>query len=147
MALAGVGAGLVVSCLVFATVGYALAMDLSVKKRRGWNLKPVVVAAVDVPAGTAIDFEHVSQRSVPEQFVTREMVQPDSASYVVNRPAAVPLLAGDPLLWSSIVPAQPDWECASRVDRLLEARGDAAVLAPLAEAVRARADALDGSRR
>jgi pilus assembly protein CpaB len=68
--------------------------------RRGWNLVPVVVAAQDVPEGTVITFDMISQRSVPEQFVTSSVVKPDSASYVVNQKVLVPLQAGDPLLWS-----------------------------------------------
>lgn len=68
--------------------------------RRGWNLVPVVVAAQDVPEGTVISFDMISQRSVPEQFVTSSVVKPDSASYVVNQKVLVPLQSGDPLLWS-----------------------------------------------
>lgn len=68
--------------------------------RAGWNLVPVVVAAVDVAEGEVITFEKLSQRSIPEQFVTSSIVKPDSASYVVNQKVLVPLQAGDPLLWS-----------------------------------------------
>ncbi len=68
--------------------------------RRGWNLVPVVVAAQVVPEGTVITFDMISQRSVPEQFVTSSVVKPDSASYVVNQKVLVPLQSGDPLLWS-----------------------------------------------
>jgi pilus assembly protein CpaB len=68
--------------------------------RRGWNLVPVVVAAQDIPEGTVITFDMISQRSVPEQFVTSSVVKPDSASYVVNQKVLVPLQSGDPLLWS-----------------------------------------------
>src|SRR5687768_2626899 len=78
---------------------------LSIKKkeadvRKGWNLVPVVVAAVDIPEGTVVTFDMISQRSVPEQFVTSSVVKPDSASYIVNQKVLVPLQAGDPLLWS-----------------------------------------------
>jgi pilus assembly protein CpaB len=68
--------------------------------RRGWNLVPVVVAAVDVAEGTVVSFDMISQRSVPEQFVTSSVVKPDSASYIVNQKVLVPVQAGDPLLWS-----------------------------------------------
>jgi pilus assembly protein CpaB len=68
--------------------------------RRGWNLVPVVVAAVDVSEGTVVTFDMISQRSVPEQFVTSSVVKPDSASYIVNQKVLVPVQAGDPLLWS-----------------------------------------------
>jgi pilus assembly protein CpaB len=68
--------------------------------RKGWNLVPVVVAAVDLSEGTVVTMEMVSQRSIPEQFVTSSVVKPDSASYIVNQKVLVPLQAGDPLLWS-----------------------------------------------
>ncbi len=68
--------------------------------RRGWNLVPVVVAATDIGEGTIVTFDMISQRSVPEQFVTSSVVKPDSASYVVNQKVLVPVQAGDPLLWS-----------------------------------------------
>lgn len=68
--------------------------------RKGWNVVPVVVAAQDIPEGTVISYDMISQRSVPEQFVTSSVVKPDSASYVVNQKVLVPLQAGDPLLWS-----------------------------------------------
>jgi pilus assembly protein CpaB len=68
--------------------------------RRGWNLVPVVVAATDITEGAVVSFDMISQRSVPEQFVTSSVVKPDSASYVVNQKVLVPVQAGDPLLWS-----------------------------------------------
>jgi pilus assembly protein CpaB len=66
----------------------------------GYNLVPVVVVAVDVPAGTVLTFDMISQRSVPEQFVTSSVVKPDSASYVVNQRVVNDLQAGDPVRWS-----------------------------------------------
>ena len=68
--------------------------------RRGWNLVPVVVAAVEISAGTEVTMEMISQRQVPEQFVTSSVVKPDSAPYIINQKVLVPLQAGDPLLWS-----------------------------------------------
>jgi len=68
--------------------------------RRGWNLVPVVVAAVDISEGSVVTFDMISQRAVPEMFVTSSVVKPDSASYVVGQKVLVALQAGDPLLWS-----------------------------------------------
>ncbi|MBX7097695.1 MAG: hypothetical protein K1X89_08285 [Myxococcaceae bacterium] len=80
--------------------GYVLAKRQANKMRQGWNLVPVVVAAVDLAEDTVVTFDMISQRSVPEQFVTGSVVKPDSASYIVNQKILVPVLAGDPLLWS-----------------------------------------------
>ncbi len=81
-------------------VAYSSIKKKEADVRRGWNLVPVVVAAVDVSEGTVVTFDMISQRSVPEQFVTSSVVKPDSASYVVNQKVLVPVQAGDPLLWS-----------------------------------------------
>jgi pilus assembly protein CpaB len=90
--------------LALATIAGVTSYSAVKKKemdvRKGWNLVPVVVAAVDVSEGTVVTMEMISQRSIPEQFVTSSVVKPDSASYVVNQKVLVPLQAGDALLWS-----------------------------------------------
>lgn len=72
--------------------------------RKGWNLVPVVVAAVDLDPGTPITMDVISQRSAPEQFVTESVVKPDEASKVINRVVRDRLLAGDPVLWRDLLP-------------------------------------------
>jgi pilus assembly protein CpaB len=86
--------------LIAGIVAYSAIKKKERDVRQGWNLIPVVVAAVDISEGTVITFDMISQRSVPEQFVTSSVVKPDSASYVVNQKVLVPVQAGDPLLWS-----------------------------------------------
>jgi pilus assembly protein CpaB len=86
--------------LLAGVVAYSAIKKKEADVRRGWNLVPVVVAAVDIPEGTVVGVDMISQRSVPEQFVTSSVVKPDSASYVVNQKVLVALQAGDPLLWS-----------------------------------------------
>jgi pilus assembly protein CpaB len=95
----GLGIGLLLSCLISAAGVFYVKREAT-NVRKGWNLVPVVVAAVDIKENTTITFDQISQRSVPEQFVTGSVVKPDSASYVVNQKVLVPLLAGDMLLWS-----------------------------------------------
>jgi Flp pilus assembly protein CpaB len=73
--------------------------------RKGWNLKPVVVAAVDIQAGEAITFDQISQRSLPEQFVTDAMVIPERAAEVVSQRARYAVQAGDVLLWGFTCPS------------------------------------------
>src|SRR5213593_1708574 len=94
---------LVVALLLGLTAGvvsYSAIRHQQYVAMKGWNLVPVVVAAVDIAEGTVVTFDMISQRSVPEQFVTSSVVKPDSASYVVNQKVLVPVQAGDPLLWS-----------------------------------------------
>jgi pilus assembly protein CpaB len=81
-------------------VAYSAIKKKEADVRRGWNLVPVVVATTDITEGSVVSFDMISQRSVPEQFVTSSVVKPDSASYVVNQKVLVPVQAGDPLLWS-----------------------------------------------
>jgi pilus assembly protein CpaB len=118
----GVGAGLAFSCLLSGIVGVPLARKLVERKRAGWNPVPVVVAAVDMKAGDAIVMEKISQRSVPEQFVTQSVVRPDSASYVINQPALVPLSAGDIITWPATQSPAAVAECSKLVEGLLTAR-------------------------
>ena len=86
--------------LFAGVVAYSAIKKKESDVRRGWNLVPVVVAAVDLPEGSVVTFDMISQRSVPEQFITSSVVKPDSASYIVNQKVLVPVQAGDPLLWS-----------------------------------------------
>ncbi len=95
---------------------------LAIKKkeadvRRGWNLVPVVVAAQDIAEGTVVSFDMISQRSVPEQFVTSSVVKPDSANYVVNQKVLVPLQAGDPLLWSQFETTKAAERLSTKIQR------------------------------
>src|SRR5258706_12080198 len=86
--------------LVAGVVAYSAIRHQEYVVRKGWNLVPVVVAAADIAEGSTVTFDMISQRSVPEQFVTSSVVRPESASYVVNQKVLVPVQAGDPLLWS-----------------------------------------------
>ena len=96
----GGAVGFFISVVLVGLVGYSLVKKKEADVRRGWNLVPVVVASQDIPEDTVVTFDMISQRSVPEQFVTSSVVKPDSASYIVNQKVLVPLQAGDPLLWS-----------------------------------------------
>ena len=120
----GLGIALLISCLG-SGAGFVVARRAATDARKGWNLVPVVVAAVDIAEETVVTFEMISQRSIPEQFVTSSFVKPDSASYIVNQKVNVALQAGDPLLWSQFeTPKQ---------QLVLFAKGDLAVGSRLAE--------------
>jgi Flp pilus assembly protein CpaB len=108
-----------------SAVGFSYLQKLKVDVRKGWNLVPVVVAAVDLDQGKAVTMDMISQRSVPEQFVTSSIVKPDSASYIVNQKILVPVQAGDPLRWS-------DFE-TTKLEKVLFATRDVALGAVLAE--------------
>ena len=86
--------------LIAGVIAFSAVKKKEMDVRRGWNLVPVVVASTDLSEGSVVTMEMVSQRSIPEQFVTSSIVKPDSASYIVNQKVLVPVQAGDPLLWS-----------------------------------------------
>ncbi|MFT3713842.1 MAG: Flp pilus assembly protein CpaB [Archangium sp.] len=91
--------GLVLGLIAFVT-GWSGLQKARSDVRKGWNLTPVIVATVDLSEGTVVTMEMVSQRSIPEQFVTSSVIKPDSASYVIGQKVMVALQAGDPLMWS-----------------------------------------------
>jgi Flp pilus assembly protein CpaB len=104
--LAGLLIGLGVTALFLClggAVGYSYVKKKAADARRGWNLVPVVVAAVDIAEDTTVTMEMISQRSIPEPLVTSSVVKPNSASYIVQQRILVPVQAGDPLLWSQSI--------------------------------------------
>ncbi len=100
--------------------------------KSGWNLVPVVVAAADLPEGTQVTLDLVSQRAVPEQFVTSSVVRPDSTDYVLNQRLLVPVQAGDPLLWTQFESAHVNEHLSRKVQKRARAM---AVHAPASVAV------------
>jgi pilus assembly protein CpaB len=96
--LIGLGSGLALTCLL-SGVGYAWVQKTRSEVRKGWNLVPVVVAAQDIAEGTPVTLELLSQRSVPEQFVTPSIVKPDQVASIINQSVRAPVSAGDPLSW------------------------------------------------
>jgi len=85
--------------MVCGVTGFAIGLNKRAPYRGCSSLVPIVVASVDMRAGTTVTFDHLSQRSVPEQFVTKSVVKPDSASYVVGQVIDHDVEAGDPLRW------------------------------------------------
>ena len=106
-----------VLALVAGVIAYSAVKKQELNVRRGWNLVPVVVAAVDISEGTVVTFDMISQRSVPEQFITSSVVKPDSASYVVNQKVLVPVQAGDPLLWSQFETTKASERLSNKVQK------------------------------
>ncbi len=102
-------------------VAWAAIKKREKEVRAGWNLVPVIVAASDIHEGTVVTYEMVSQRPIPEQFVTTSVVKPDGASYVVGQKVLVPLQAGDPLLWSQFETSK----AAEKLSTIIQKKGRA----------------------
>jgi pilus assembly protein CpaB len=90
--------------VVLALAGFGISYSAIWKEkndiRKGWNLIPVLVAAVDIAEGTEVTMELMMQRSIPEQFITASVIKPENSGYIANQKVLVSLQAGDPFLWS-----------------------------------------------
>lgn len=106
--LIGFLVGVATACVLGTVAAYLVGQASKTKARRGWNLVPVVVASQDAEAGHVVMMEDLSQRSIPEQFVTSSMVRPDEASHVVAQVTSVPLVAGDILNWEGFEAPTPE---------------------------------------
>jgi pilus assembly protein CpaB len=118
--------------LIAGVVSYSAIKRQESAVRRGWNLVPVVVAAVDISEGTELTMEMIATRAIPEQFVTASVVKPDSAAYVLNQKVLVPVQPGDPLLWSQFASSRAAERLSSKVQRkaralAIEAKATSAV--------------------
>jgi pilus assembly protein CpaB len=106
---------------VFAVIAIgvaALLFDGTTKRvRLGWDLTPVIVAAQDMPEGTVVTTDMISERAVPEQFITSSVVRPDSVQYLVNQKILVPAQAGDPLLWTQFEASRANERLSSKVTK------------------------------
>ena len=91
--LAGFFAGL----LVISAVSALLVMRSWKKATEGWQLRPVVVAAVDLFEDQDLTMDMISQRSIPEQFLAGDEVLPEEATKVIGHRSFLALQAGDPL--------------------------------------------------
>jgi len=97
--------GLIISMAVIcigSLAGYVTVQELRRAARTGWNTRPIIIAYGDVAPGERLVLEKLSQRWIPEQFITRSMVTPDSASLVANAELRTQLREGDPVRWVDV---------------------------------------------
>jgi len=111
--------------IVLGLLAFAMSV-LAVKKKErevkaGWNLVPVLVASNGISEGTVITYDMISQRPVPEQFVTSSVIKPDSANYIVGQKVLVALQVGDPLLWSQFETSK----AAEKLSTIVQKKGRA----------------------
>jgi pilus assembly protein CpaB len=99
----------------FAAIAWVNLRGTEKAVKMGWNLTAVTVASESIPEGAVVDFDMISTRYVPEEFITSSVVKPDSAAYVVNQRLMVPVQAGDPLLWTQFETARAGERLSRRV--------------------------------
>ena len=101
----------------------------------GWHLQPVVVAAVDITEGHTLTMEDISQRSIPEQFLSEAYVKPMDAALVIGRKMNFAMQAGDPLTRNVVAPVDPSAGLAARCVEAIGPAVDAAGVAARDEAL------------
>ncbi|MBN1208104.1 MAG: hypothetical protein JXB05_24785 [Myxococcaceae bacterium] len=119
-------AGLLPMSAVVATLLFNQASRRIEQGHQEWALRPVVVAAEDIPAGKPITYGIIAQRSIPAWFVTGSMVPPADAAAVINRPANVTLHAGDALRWTMFADHSAPDACFRAIVAKVNAAGEAA---------------------
>ena len=97
--------------LLAGSVAYLGIQREKSRVKAGWNLVPVIVAAQDLPEGTVVGFEMLSQRPIPEQFVTNSVLRPEEASVMIGAKVSGPVQAGDPVTWQSMADGATKEEC------------------------------------
>jgi pilus assembly protein CpaB len=103
--------------LVSLAVGWSALTREDTEARQGWELVPVLVANTELPAGTVVTPQVVSQRAVPARFVSASVLRPESASIVLGQKVTVAVSAGDPLLWDQFESARAFEHLAARIVR------------------------------
>lgn len=103
--------------LLAATVAFFAIKKKERDVRRGWDLVNVIVAAKDIPEGTRVTMDMMSERAVPERFVTSSVVKRDFLNYVVDQQVLVPLQRGDPLLWSQFATTRVAERLSTKVQK------------------------------
>lgn len=85
-----------------AAIAYGTLRQARQEAARAWELVPVTVAAVDLPAGAALTPEALTQRLVPAQYVTGSVVRATAVEQVLFQKLRVSLQAGDAVLLSQL---------------------------------------------
>lgn len=134
LAGAGVGAGVLLSRLASYPSG---ALHWRHSGPEYFPPLPVIVAVEDLPAGTVLTKERLSQRGLPEQFIYEGMVQPAQVSTLIGLAIRKPLMAGEPVLASSVVHPGSVEDLCGQLAEAAHAHKDEVARAKL-EALRAR---------
>lgn len=99
--------GCIASSVVAGGATYVGMKKRSAELHRGWHLAPVITINEPVRAGAVLTPPMLTQRQVPEQFVTASVVKPDELHTVIDLPVLVDLAPGDMLLRSQIHKGEP----------------------------------------
>ena len=115
-------AGVVIGVAVaLALVGGTSALAISSKRRQvmsGWELRPALVFTADVPEGSTVTLENLSERPLPEQFLSGSAISPADARLIVGHKVGFAAQAGAVVRWAHFkaqVPFQLLRDCGQAV--------------------------------
>ncbi|MCL2626676.1 MAG: Flp pilus assembly protein CpaB [Cystobacterineae bacterium] len=113
--------------LAFALAAFAGILAFTAIKsqalevKRGWNLKTVIVANVDIPEGTDVTRDMLALYEVPERFVTTSNIGAGSVDAIQNQKILANVQKGDPILWSQFSMAKPLEQLSRKVLKRMRA--------------------------
>ncbi|HSI06143.1 MAG: Flp pilus assembly protein CpaB [Myxococcota bacterium] len=98
-------------------VAYVLVRSERRDIQRGWEPVEVVVAAHDMAPGDTLTRESLAKSTLPSKSVTRSVVTVEdmNSAPILGRRLAVPMLAGDVLLYSHVHSATRDQQLSEAV--------------------------------
>lgn len=80
-----------------AFVGRHLSAEIHSRSRAPWSLRPVLVAEGDVPAGTVLSYDRLSQLAFPSWSLGSSAIRPDDYEVVLDRRSLVAVRDGEPI--------------------------------------------------
>ena len=83
---------------------------------KGWKLKKVLVARMDLPEGTEVTSDSLRVAEIPEKFVTDSVILPSGKRDIIGNKISINLKSGDPLMWSHIQSAIGSYKLANVVN-------------------------------
>lgn len=94
------GGAVLLGILCFLGANYYMHNYLSQAETRlqgGYKTRQVIVAKVEVPAGSVLSEENLAARSIPERYLSSTSVAPDALDTVRGQKVMVALQPGDPI--------------------------------------------------
>lgn len=101
--LIGVAIGLSAGLMVTLAVGYVMYRRANFTGGSGQTV-PAVVAATDLPAGTALAFDQLTTRPIPESLATPSVVRTEAMNEVLGARTRIELRAGDLIYRGAVEP-------------------------------------------
>lgn len=114
----GVNKKALLIALATAVAGVAL-LQLYIRRFerevRGGSPIGVLLALKDIPAGTIITAQHISQFEMPERYVSARNVVASDRNHVIGTRVSTSVRANEPLLWTDIARMRQDRSLADLV--------------------------------